>query len=250
LGTLYHLKNHVLRAAAVGGAGRLVCGEHADRAADSAWDADGRGGGCLPAGGAGGERRSDELLDLLVCGAGAVDGARGVDGDLASAGGVHGGVGPGAGVGRRAVFVLGKSRTRHPGMHLRVWEGWHGVEDGAYRWTAPKFGLEVTLEEPAREFALQFFVPEAVVAGGRVRVACRIDGLAAGAITCDRADGMESRGRFPMREMTQRLEFTVESRVSAGRGMRGSWESACRWWKSRFGCRDSVRRRRCVRGSN
>jgi hypothetical protein len=28
---------------------------------------------------------------------------------------------------------------------------------------------------------------------------------------CDRADGLEFRGRFPTRELTQRLEFTVES---------------------------------------
>jgi hypothetical protein len=108
-------------------------------------------------------------------------------------------------------FIVGKSRTRHPGMHVRALDGWYGVEDGAFRWTARRFGLAVTLAEPAREFALRFFVPDAVVANGPVRVACQIDGLPAGSITCDRADGMEFRGRFPSREISQRLEFTVES---------------------------------------
>jgi tRNA (mo5U34)-methyltransferase len=109
------------------------------------------------------------------------------------------------------VFVVAKSRTRHPGMHVRTLDGWYQAEEGGYRWTARRFGLEVTLAEAAREFALRFFVPEAMVASGVVRVSCRIDGLAAGAITCHRADGMEFRGRFPSREITQRLEFTVES---------------------------------------
>jgi hypothetical protein len=110
------------------------------------------------------------------------------------------------------VFIAAKSRTRHPGMHACATDGWFGVEDAAYRWTSRKFGLQVTLAEPAREFALRFFVPEAVVASGAVRIGCRIDGLSAGTITCDRADGMEFRGRFPSRDTTQRLEFTVESR--------------------------------------
>ena len=84
--------------------------------------------------------------------------------------------------------------------------GWHAPESDAYRWTARSFGLEVTLAEPAREFALRFFVPDAVIDAGAVRVACHIDGVAAGAITCDRAGTMEFRGRFPDRELTQRLE--------------------------------------------
>jgi hypothetical protein len=108
-------------------------------------------------------------------------------------------------------FVVAKSRTRHPGMHVRLLDGWHAQEDGGYRWTTRRFGLEVTMAEPAREFALRFFVPEPVAESGPVRVACRIGGLPVGAITCDRADGIEFRGRFPSREITQRLEFTVES---------------------------------------
>jgi len=108
-------------------------------------------------------------------------------------------------------FLVGKSRKRHPGMHVRMAEGWHAEEEGGYRWTARRFALDVTLEEPAREFALRFFVPEPVAESGVVKVACRISGLPVGAITCDRADGIEFRGRFPSKEITQRLEFTVES---------------------------------------
>jgi hypothetical protein len=109
------------------------------------------------------------------------------------------------------VFIAAKSRTRHPGLHTRTLAGWHAPEGDAYRWTERHFALEVTLAEPAREFALRFFVPEPVIDAGVVRVACHIDGIAAGAITCDRADSMEFRGRFPSRELTQRLEFTVDS---------------------------------------
>jgi tRNA (mo5U34)-methyltransferase len=108
-------------------------------------------------------------------------------------------------------FIVGKSRTRHPGMYVRMLDGWHAQEDGGYRWTARQFGLQVTLAEPAREFALRFFVPEPMAESGVVRVACRIGGVPAGAITCDRADEMEFRGRFPSKDITQTLEFLVES---------------------------------------
>jgi tRNA (mo5U34)-methyltransferase len=109
------------------------------------------------------------------------------------------------------IFVLCKSRTRHPALHVRTLDGWHAIESDALRWAARRFALEVTLPEPAREFALRFFVPEPALAAGPIRVSCRIGGLPVGSITCDRTEGLEFRGRFPSAETTQRLDFTVES---------------------------------------
>ena len=109
------------------------------------------------------------------------------------------------------VFVLAKSRTRHPGLQVRALDGWHAEENDAYRWTARRFSLEVMLPEPAREFALRFFLPQEAVAGAPVRVACSIGGVAVGAITCDRVEGLEFRGRFPGQDAVMRLEFTVDS---------------------------------------
>ena len=109
------------------------------------------------------------------------------------------------------IFVLARSRTRHPALHLRALDGWHGIENDVLRWTARRFALEVTLPEPAREFALRFFAPGAALAAGPLRVSCRIGGLPVGSITCDRTDDLEFRGRFPSPEIKQRLEFLVES---------------------------------------
>lgn len=109
------------------------------------------------------------------------------------------------------MFVLVKSRTRHPGLHVRVVEGWHPAENDAFRWTAKQFALEVTSTERAYEFALRFFVPDAVFVSGPVRISCAISGQPAGAITCDSADALEFRGRFPYEANTFRLDFTVES---------------------------------------
>jgi hypothetical protein len=110
------------------------------------------------------------------------------------------------------IFVAAKSRTRHPGLHVRALGGWHAPEGEAFRWTARRFALEVTLPEPASEFALRFFIPESVVASGPVRIACEIGGEAAGSIACDHPDSLEFRGRFTSAGITHRLEFTVDSR--------------------------------------
>jgi hypothetical protein len=109
------------------------------------------------------------------------------------------------------MFVLVKSRTRHPGLHVRVVEGWHPAENDAFRWTAKQFALEVTSTERVYEFALRFFVPDAVFVSGPVRISCAISGQPAGAITCDSADALEFRGRFPYEANTFKLDFTVES---------------------------------------
>ena len=109
------------------------------------------------------------------------------------------------------IFVLAKSRTRHPGLHVRALEGWHAPEGDSFRWTERRFALEVTLPEPAREFAMRFFVPDAAAASGPVRVTCSIAGEPAGAITISEADSLEFRGWFPSPAITHRLEFAVES---------------------------------------
>jgi tRNA (mo5U34)-methyltransferase len=114
------------------------------------------------------------------------------------------------------LFVILKSRTRHPGLHLRTLAGWHATEGAseqdAFRWTAKRFAIEVTLPERAYEFALRFSVTEAMCEAGPVRVSCAISGHAAGSITCESPDTLEFRGRFPFEAITYRLDFTVESK--------------------------------------
>jgi tRNA (mo5U34)-methyltransferase len=115
------------------------------------------------------------------------------------------------------MFVLLKSRVRHPELYVRILRGWHVPEEDAnWRWTAKAFALEVVppAEGALSEFALRIQVPEALLVGGApVRVTCTIEGTAAGSVTCTQAETLEFRGRFP--ELAERraiqLDFTVES---------------------------------------
>ena len=114
------------------------------------------------------------------------------------------------------MFVLLKSRPRHPDMQVRPLYGWHAPEDNAWRWTARSFGLEVTPPAGAAisEFALRFEVPAAVLeGGGRVSLSCDIEGNPAGSITCTSPESLEFRGRFPhlLSDRPIRLDFNVES---------------------------------------
>jgi len=124
------------------------------------------------------------------------------------------------------MFVLLKSRARHPELQVRPVEGWHAPEEDRWRWTAKQFSLEVILPSKSRssEFALRFTVPEEVVGagGGEVGLTCRADGRPVGSISCRNPETLEFRGRFPesiaagARIM---LEFSVESSfASAGDG--------------------------------
>lgn len=109
------------------------------------------------------------------------------------------------------VFVLVKSRKRHNGLHVRLLEGWHAVEQNAFHWTAKHFVLEVTPPDRACEFALRFAVPDVLFRSGPVRVSCRISEQPAGTMTCEAPGLQEFRGRFPFEAVTYRLEFDVES---------------------------------------
>jgi hypothetical protein len=109
------------------------------------------------------------------------------------------------------VFIVAKSRTRHSGLQVQHLEGWHDPEDESSCWTAKQFALQVTLPEPASEFALRFSIPPAVSRSGLVRISCAVSGQGAGAITCDSPGTWEFRGRFPFEALTVRLDFTVES---------------------------------------
>lgn len=108
-------------------------------------------------------------------------------------------------------FILAKSATRHPGLRARLLEGWHTIENDAFRWTAKRFALEVTTPEGSRAFALRFWAPEAVLASGLLRLSCTIAGQPAGTTTCDSPDPIEFRGSFPVAGTTFRLDFSVES---------------------------------------
>ena len=122
------------------------------------------------------------------------------------------------------LIVIVKSRTRHPGLHVRLLEGWHATERAtehdAFRWTAKRFAMEVTLPERAHEFALRFSVTEALCGSGAVRVSCAISGHPAGSITCESPGTIEFRGRFPFETITHRLDFTVESEFQPPGDMR------------------------------
>jgi hypothetical protein len=121
------------------------------------------------------------------------------------------------------MFVLLKSRPRHPGLLVRALHGWHAPENDRWRWTAKTFALEVVppAEGTLSEFALRFQVPELLLERDRrVRVTCMIEGSPAGAVTCTKAETLEFRGRFPNLSTRRaiQLDFTVESRYSPAGG--------------------------------
>jgi SAM-dependent methyltransferase len=121
------------------------------------------------------------------------------------------------------MFVLLKSRTRHPGLFVRPLHGWHAPENAAWRWTAKTFALEVVppADGALSEFALRFEVPDLLLeAQDQVRVTCSIEGNPAGTITCTKPETLEFRGRFPdlsIRRALQ-LDFQVKSSYAPAAG--------------------------------
>ena len=114
------------------------------------------------------------------------------------------------------MFVLLKSRSRHPDLLVHALHGWYAPENDPWRWTAKTFALEVVppAEGALSEFALRFQVPQPLLeAQSRVRVTCTIEGLPAGAITCTKPETLEFRGRFPHLSSRRaiQLDFSVES---------------------------------------
>jgi hypothetical protein len=114
------------------------------------------------------------------------------------------------------IFVLLKSRLRHPELLVRPVYGWFAPENNAWRWTAKNFGLELVppAEGTLSEFALRIEVPAALFeANDQVEVSCTIEGGLAGTLTCTRAETLEFRGRFPSSSTTEpfRLDFKVKS---------------------------------------
>ena len=121
------------------------------------------------------------------------------------------------------MFVLLKSRPRHPDLLVRALHGWYAPENDKWRWTAKTFALEVVppADGTPSEFALRFQVPELLLeVQGQVRVTCTIEGYPAGAVTCTRAETLEFRGRFPSlsTRRTIRLDFKVQSSYSPAAG--------------------------------
>jgi hypothetical protein len=121
------------------------------------------------------------------------------------------------------MFVLLKSRTRHPDLFVRPLHGWYAPENAAWRWTAKTFALEVVppADGALSEFALRFEVPDLLLEAQRqVRVTCSIEGNPAGTITCTKPETLEFRGRFPdfsTRRAIQ-LDFQVESSYAPAPG--------------------------------
>ena len=117
------------------------------------------------------------------------------------------------------MFVLLKSRPRHPDLLVRALHGWYAPENDAWRWTAKTFAVEVVpaAEGALSEFALRFQVPgQLLEAQDQVRVTCTIEGCPAGAITCTKPETLEFRGRFPNLSARRalQLDFQVESSYS------------------------------------
>ena len=117
--------------------------------------------------------------------------------------------------GDERMFVLLKSRVHFPDLHVRLAEGWHPME-GAFRWTAKKFALEVVLplEKPFSGFALSIFVPRQVVQAGRIVFSCKIRDQVVGTAEYGAGGFYEFSGELPpfaLHEPVLRLDFTVES---------------------------------------
>jgi len=117
--------------------------------------------------------------------------------------------------GDERMFVLLKSRVHFPDLHVRLAAGWHPME-GAFRWTAKKFALEVVLplEKPFSGFALSIFVPRQVVQAGRIVFSCKIRDQVVGTAEYGAGGCYEFSGELPpfaLHEPVLRLDFTVES---------------------------------------
>jgi SAM-dependent methyltransferase len=80
--------------------------------------------------------------------------------------------------GDERAFCLARSRILRPPPALT--RGWHGPEEGGWRWTERRFAArfsEVQAERPAA-LRLEFLLPEAVLAaGGTQRVSARVNGF-------------------------------------------------------------------------
>ncbi|MGD0299245.1 MAG: hypothetical protein ABSE86_19240 [Bryobacteraceae bacterium] len=125
--------------------------------------------------------------------------------------------------GDERMFVLLKSRVHFPELHVRLAEGWHPLE-GAFRWTAKKFALEVVLplEQPFAGFTLSVFVPRQVVQAGQpVSLSCRIRDQLVGTAEYATSGFYEFEGELPpfaLHEPMLRLDFTVESAFVSDEG--------------------------------
>jgi tRNA (mo5U34)-methyltransferase len=119
------------------------------------------------------------------------------------------------------IFLLLKSRRRYANVHARPLDGWHPVEEDAWRWTAKRFAIEAVLPQggATREFTLQFMLPDSqVLAGKEVTVTCNIAGETAGSLTCGQSGAIEFRGTFPpsvANGAAVTLEFTVEGSLQS-----------------------------------
>ena len=101
----------------------------------------------------------------------------------------------------------------HPAaLEVRPLEGWHDVEGEGFWWTTKEFSMEVAVPEPAEQFALPFFLPEAVYNSGPVTIWCAIEGKQTCSITCASHGALELQGRFPFKPGFYHMDFIVESR--------------------------------------
>jgi hypothetical protein len=74
---------------------------------------------------------------------------------------------------RDRMFFFMESRTAKNLPVIRLLEGWHGVENGAWRWTAREFWAVIENTEGATRFELRFTLP----AGRRVTIEAEMNGI-------------------------------------------------------------------------
>jgi hypothetical protein len=71
------------------------------------------------------------------------------------------------------MFCLLESRTAKSVPVIRLLDGWHGVENGAWRWTGREFGAVIENTEGAARFELRFTLP----VGRRVTIEAELNGV-------------------------------------------------------------------------
>jgi len=134
------------------------------------------------------------------------------------------------------MFVLLKSRSRHPDLLVHALHGWYAPENDPWRWTAKTFALEVVppADGSLSEFALRFQVPQPLLeAQSRVRVTCTIEGFPAGpSLALSRRLWNSAADPAPL------LKARYPTRFSGGKQLRPlrmsvNWASSCRCSRNR-----------------
>jgi tRNA (mo5U34)-methyltransferase len=79
--------------------------------------------------------------------------------------------------GDERAFCLLRSRRFEPPMEIELLSGWHALEEGSWRWTAPRFSVALKPSTSARTLEFRFSVPAAAFAQtGPLVLSVSVDG--------------------------------------------------------------------------